>query len=139
MKTYAKRMIMCAAGTVIFGTMAFGEIRAEIPFAFHTANASLPAGTYTISRMKNNGVMNVTEIYNAALRKSALVISRPPEVNRVPADTPVIVFACGRQGCQLMEIKTGSLTYSYSAGHNAARGGEAVTAISVPLIVSNGD
>jgi hypothetical protein len=47
MKSFTNRLVVFAAGAAVPGTMAYGQtVKAEIPFAFHTANAGLPAGNY---------------------------------------------------------------------------------------------
>jgi hypothetical protein len=139
MKSFTKRLAVFTASAVMLGTMAYGQttMNAEIPFAFHTANASLPAGNYTINPLINP--TNTMRLYNTDTRRGVFVGSLPIDVFRGAADKPVLVFACADQICTLREIKTSNGTYSYPESHKTAHDREAVSLIEVPLTLRNGD
>jgi hypothetical protein len=139
MKNFANRLAVFAASAVVLGTMAYGQtMKAEIPFAFRTSNASLPAGTYTIERLNGNGFTNTMRLYNTELHRSVVAVASPLNMYRRAAEKPSIVFACGGQGCILREIKTSDGSYAYPERHGA-RDREAVSLIEVPLTARNGD
>jgi hypothetical protein len=141
MKSFTNRLAMFAASAVVLGTMAYGQtaMNAEIPFAFHTANATLPAGNYTVSRIAGTTVSTTLRLYNKDSHRSVLAASLPIDMYRTTAEKPVIVFACVEQGCTLREIKTSTGTYSYPAAHKTAHDREAVSMIEIPLTARNGD
>jgi len=140
MKSFTNRLVVFAASAVLLGTMAYGQtLKAEIPFAFHTANASLPAGTYTIDRVTGAGFANTLRFYNTQSRRSVVAVSTPLDGYRRAAKKPTMVFACGGQGCVLREIKMSIGSYSYPAYGKSARGRETVSLIEVPLTTRNGD
>jgi hypothetical protein len=138
MKTLVTRIGMFAASAVALATMAYGQnMKAEIPFAFQTANATLPAGTYLIYRMSQNGVADAVRLWNEETHHSVLAVALPFDVNR-PAANPSIVFACRSEGCTLREIKTTNGTLSYPE-HKAKRNGEVASLVSLPLKAANAD
>jgi hypothetical protein len=130
MKTLVNRLTMFAAATLALGTMAYGQtVKAEIPFAFRTANATLPAGTYMLYRA--NAAWEPTRLWNPASRKSVLMLGAA--VDYVPNAQPRLVFACGSEGCALREVRTSERTVTYPVPHRSAWKQEAVAVISVPL------
>jgi hypothetical protein len=136
MKSLTNRLVMFAASAVLFGTMAYGQtpMNAAIPFAFRTANATLPAGNYTVNRVTTATM----QLYNKDSGRGVFVASLPVDwYNTV--QKPVLVFACVEQDCTLREIKTGNGTYTYPETHKTARGREAVSLIGVPLTKRNAD
>jgi hypothetical protein len=141
MKSFTNRLAIFAASAVVLGTMAYGQtsMNAEIPFAFHTANASLPAGNYTITRLAGASVTNTLRLYNTESHRSVLAASLPIDVVRTAAEKPVLVFACTEQVCTLSDIKTSNGTYSYPAARKTAHDREAVSMIEIPLTPRNGD
>ena len=107
MKSFINRFAVFAASAVVLGTMAYGQtMKAEIPFAFHTANASLPAGNYVIDRVSGAGFNNVLRLYNTDSHRSVVAVSTPLDMYSGTAQKSAVVFACGGQGCTLREIKT---------------------------------
>ena len=141
MKSFTNSLVVFAAGAVVFATMAYGQtMKAEIPFAFHTANASLPAGSYIIDRLSGASVAaSVLRLYNTDSHRSVVAVSRPLDAYRGTAAKPSMVFACGGQGCILREIKTSNGSYSYPASGKSAHDREAVSRIEVTLTTRNGD
>ncbi len=140
MKSFINRFAVFAASAVVLGTMAYGQtMKAEIPFAFHTANASLPAGNYVIDRVSGAGFNNVLRLYNTDSHRSVVAVSTPLDMYSGTAQKSAVVFACGGQGCTLREIKTSSGVYSYPASRKTAHGLEAVSLIEVPLTTRNAD
>jgi len=138
MKSLTNRLVMFAASAVVLGTMAYGQtaMNAAIPFAFRTANATLPAGNYTVNRVTT--ATNTIQLYNKDSGRGVFVASLPVDwYNTV--QKPVLVFACVERGCTLREIKTGSGTYTYPETHKTARDREAVSLIQVPLTKRNAD
>jgi hypothetical protein len=138
MKSFTNRLVIFAASAVALGTMAYGQttMKAEIPFAFHTSNATLPAGNYIVDRLTT--APNTLRIYNTDTRRGAFVGSITVDwFNAV--NKPVIVFACAEQDCTLREIRTSQGTYTYPEPHKTARARESVSMIQIPLTARNGD
>jgi hypothetical protein len=140
MKSFTNRLAAFAASAVVLGSMAYGQtMKAEIPFAFRTANASLPAGNYIIDRVPGTGITNTLRLYNTELRRSVVAVSAPLNMYRGAAERPSMVFACGDRGCTLREIKTSNGSYSYPEWRKSERDNETVSLIQVPLTLRNGD
>ena len=141
MKNFTNRLVVFAASSVVLATMAYGQtMKAEIPFAFRTANASLPAGKYIIDRVPGAGVAaSVLRLYNTDSHRSVVAVSAPLDTYRGTAERPSMVFACGGRGCDLREIKTSNGLYSYPGAGKSVRDREAVSLIEVSLTTRNGD
>jgi len=132
MKTLANRLVMFAASAVVFGTMAYGQtMKAEIPFAFHTANATLPAGSYAINTRATNSSDRTIRLWNTATQRGVYVMGTQADPDRSGRSS--LVFLCSNQGCSLSAIRTSERTFTYPAPHKAARDKEAVAVISIPL------
>ena len=137
MKTLANRLVMFAASAVVLGTMAYGQtMKAEIPFAFHTANATLPAGSYVINNRPTTAQGNTIRMWNTSTHRGAFVMSTQSDLYQTGRSS--LVFLCGKQGCSLSAIRTSRGTFTYPAPHKAARDKEAVAVVSIPLTL-NGD
>jgi hypothetical protein len=140
MKSFTNRLVIFAASAVVLGTMAYGQtMNAQIPFAFHTANASLTAGNYTINRVSGASMTNVLRLYNADSHRSVYMSGLPLDPFHTAAEKAVMVFACTEQTCTLREIKTSNGTYAYPASHKNARNHDDVALIEIPLSTRNGD
>ena len=136
MKSFTNRLVTFAVSAIVLGTMAYGQttLNASIPFAFHTSNATLPAGNYTIDRLTT--ATNTMRLYNTDSRHSVFVPSLA--VDRFSAvQKAVLVFACVEQICTLREIETSHGAYYYPEPHKTAR--ESVSMIEIPLTPRNGD
>ena len=140
MKTLTNRLMLFAAATVLSGTMAYGQtqMKAEIPFAFRTANATLPAGTYMLSRVQMAGVTNVMRLWNVTSHRSTVAMSMTIESLK-PGERPSALFACGSEGCALREIRTSNGAYTYPALHKANGEKQLVSVIQVPITVAKGE
>jgi hypothetical protein len=86
---------------------AYGQtpLRADVPFAFQTTNASLAAGKYTIMPM-TRGNTSAVRIENLVTGTAILLIAGPP-IDKV-VGSPRLVFKCGSvRGCALAEAYDG--------------------------------
>src|SRR5271169_6569579 len=108
MKTIANRLIVIAAGTIAFGTVAFGQTRmtAEIPFAFHTATGTLPAGNYEVRETAVGGASHVVLLRNTASKKGTFAGNARLNVYRTSAKGTVIEFVCTGRNCSLKAIRS---------------------------------
>ena len=138
MKTLVNRLVMFAASAVVLGTMAYGQtqMKVEIPFAFHTANATLPPGSYVFYGSSVVGTAMILE--DAASHRSVLAMSGPVD-SHDRASRPSVVFVCVNGGCSLSAIRTANGTLTYPAPHKAARERGAVSVVSIPLTTRNSD
>src|SRR5580693_78760 len=97
----ANRMIVFAAGVIAFGTVAFGQTRmtAEIPFAFHTASGTLPAGTYELRETQTGGFPHMVILRNVATHKGGFAGNPMYNPYRTAASGAVVEFACIDSNC----------------------------------------
>jgi hypothetical protein len=140
MKTIANRLIVIAASTIAFGTVAFGQVRmtAEIPFTFHTANGALPAGTYEIRETSVGSASHVVLLRNEASQKSAFAGNPTYNAYRKAAGAPVLEFACVERMCSLKAIKTADASFEYVVPRTKDDMGK-VALVSIPLKPLNAD
>jgi hypothetical protein len=108
MKTIANKIAAFAVTAVALGTAAFGQttqkadMRTEIPFTFHTARGTMPAGQYDVIE-NYAGVSGVFALRNTASNKVALVSGSPSGVRN--SEGSGITFRCD-DGCELAAIRT---------------------------------
>jgi hypothetical protein len=140
MKTTANRLIVIAAGVFALGTAAFGQNRvtAEIPFAFKTASATLPAGTYEFTRVQSTAISNVVTIRNVATSQQVLAGNPLFTDYNKATDKPIAEFACGKDGCALKALRTNAGSVQYPAPHHA-KDHEKVAVISIPMKPVSGE
>jgi hypothetical protein len=139
MKTLANRIVMFAASAAALATMAYGQPRAQakIPFAFHTANATLPAGSYLVSRV-SRGTLGVLLLENTASHRSAIVSGTDFDA-RATASDPSIVFACVNGNCSLKAIRMDDGTLNFLARNKAPVGQETASTVPIPLTRRSGE
>jgi hypothetical protein len=139
MKNIANRMIVFAASALAFGTVAFGQTRmvAEVPFAFHTVNGTLPAGTYEVREM-SAGVTHVVVLRNTGTEKSAFAGNPTYNAYRKAANGPVLEFACSGHECSLRAIRSSSSSLEYAAPKKS-KDGEKMAVISIAMKPVNAD
>jgi hypothetical protein len=143
MKTIANRMIVFAASALAFvasGTSAFGQTRvvAEIPFAFHTVNGTLPAGTYEIRETGSAGTPHVVLLRNTSTEEAAFAGNPVFDAYRKASTGSVVEFACAGHDCSLKAVRTnvGSLEYSVP---RKSKDGEKMAVISIAMRPLNAD
>ena len=73
-----------------------GDLEADIPFAFHAGNASLPAGKYRIHGLHNSN-LTVMEITSADGSISALFQVQDAEADTTPAQSELIFSKYGNR------------------------------------------
>jgi hypothetical protein len=139
MKTLANRIVMFAASAAALATMAYGQPRAkaEIPFAFHTANATLPAGSYLVSRV-SRGIVGELLLENTVSHRSAIVLGTEFDA-RTTASQPGIVFACVNGNCSLSAIRMGNGTLNFPARNKALVEQETASIVAIPLTRRSGE
>ena len=135
MKTIAKRILVIAGSVIALGTTAFGQNRmtAEIPFAFHTATGTLPAGTYEFSPGRAAGMDNIVAIRSSATRQSSFAGQAIYNVYNKAHGAPVAEFTCIRGTCTLTAVRTWSGSYEYAAPRKPKDVEKNLAVISVPL------
>jgi hypothetical protein len=140
MKTIANRLIVIAASTIAFGTVAFGQTRmtAEIPFAFHTANSTLPAGTYEVRETSVGGASHVVLMRNVASQKSAFAGNPTYNAWRKASAAPVLEFVCVERSCSLKAIRTNTASLEYVVPKSKDDAGK-IAVVSIPLKPLNAD
>ena len=128
MKTLTNRLVIFAASAVLLGTAAYGQdrLKADIPFAFHTATASLPAGSYEFDA----SLRDVTTIrsLNTASHKGVFAMSSPLDTYKATAK-PNAEFLCENGNCVLNAINTGAGSYRYPVQHKSKRDKEALAVL----------
>jgi hypothetical protein len=139
MKTLANRIVMFAASAAALATMAYGQPRAqaEIPFAFHTANATLPAGSYLVSRV-SGGIVGQLLLENTVSHRSAIVLSTDFDAPAT-ASHPSMVFACVNGNCSLKAISMDNGTLNFPARNKALVEQETASVVAIPLTKRSGE
>jgi hypothetical protein len=137
MKTIANRLIVFAASTIAFGSMAFGQTRGtvEIPFAFHTVTGTLPAGTYEIGETHVGSYTHVVVLRNTASKKTwyaGTPIYNPYRKTQGAS----VEFTCTGSSCNLTAIRGTNSSLEYVSPRKSR---EDTAAISVPLKTKNAD
>jgi hypothetical protein len=106
MKKNLSTLLLTAAGMTLSAAAAYGQIplKANVPFAFRTSNASLAAGKYAITNLEA-GDARLMRIENLNSRHS-IYLAGNPQVNKTPGKAR-LVFRCGEvSGCALAEAYT---------------------------------
>ena len=135
MKTIANRFFVLAASAVAFGTVAFGQVKltADIPFAFHTAVGSLPAGKYEFNRSTGAGGASTVMIRSTATWKSYFVGNGNRNDFVRATNSPNIEFVCGKNDCTLRAVRTGQGSIEYAAPRKSKDPEKSLAVISIPL------
>ena len=95
--------LMMLTGTVAF---AQSEMKLDVPFTFHTTNATMSPGTYTIAPVPQMSPTPVYRIRNVETRRSILVtaatsVSRKADDKQLGAK---VEFQCAGEYCALAKI-----------------------------------
>lgn len=128
MKSLVNRIAMLAAGALVLGTMAYGqtEMKAQIPFAFHTSMSSLPAGEYVVTKTTTQSGAPISWLWNTATHKKVF-LPNGYSSGKV-GGSPALLFQCVEDGgCALAGIRGPEVTYKFSTGRKSAREKEANT------------
>ena len=101
------RIAALAGMLVLTGTAAFAqEMKLDVPFAFHTPNATMAPGTYLMTHVPSGTSTVVYRVRNAETGKSVLVVA-PNRVSRKSGETnyaPKVDFQCAGEYCALATI-----------------------------------
>jgi hypothetical protein len=141
MKTIANRMIVLAVSAIAFGTVAFGQSRmtAEIPFAFHTLNATLPAGTYEVRETQVGGSSHLVLLRNAASNKTSMLGGAVFNTYRTAANGAAIEFACKDGSCSLRAIRSSWSSLEYATPNKGRDKEKSMAVVSIALKPVNTD
>jgi hypothetical protein len=141
MKTMANRMIVLAAGVIALGSVAFGQssMKAEIPFAFHTASGTLPAGTYELRETQLGGNPHLVILRNLASQKSAFAGVPAYNAYRTARNGSVVEFVCVERSCALKAIRTGWSSLEYATPQKSKDGEKRMAVVSIALKPLNAD
>jgi hypothetical protein len=138
MKSLVSRVVMLAASAMVLGTMAYGqtEMKAQIPFAFHTTSGSFSAGEYTIGQQSMNSGIAVATLRDQESGHKVFVSGGIKDLWK--GGSPAAVFRCSdEKGCVLTAIRTPAASILYSTGESG-RSKEAAMVV-VPLRAVNAD
>lgn len=127
MKSLVNRIAMMAASALVLGTMAYGqtEMKAQIPFAFHTVSGTLSAGDYVISRDVLHNGAPIVSLSNKATRKTVVVAGISSGVD---GGSAAVLFQCTEEGgCVLAGIRAPGVNYAFKTGPRSPRDREAKT------------
>jgi len=141
MKTIANRMIVLAASAIAFGTVAFGQTRmtAEIPFAFHTLNATLPAGTYEVREAQLGGNPHLVMLRNAASNKTSMLGGAVFNSYRTSPSGAAIDFVCKDGSCSLKAIRSSWSSLEYATPNRGRDKEKSMAVVSIALKSVNTD
>lgn len=139
MKTPVNRLVLIAAGAIALGSAAYGQnstLEAKIPFAFRTASATLPAGTYTFTQDARSG-MTMLRLWNSENNRGVFAAARNVDIYH-QHEKPAILFVCGVESCTLNEIRTSAGISTYAKPRGRENLAETASVVSVPLLAHNG-
>jgi hypothetical protein len=141
MKTIANRTIVFAVSAIAFGTVAFGQSRmtAEIPFAFHTLNATLPAGTYEVRETQLGGNPHLVVLRNAASNKTSFLGGAMFNTYRTSPNGAAIEFVCKDGSCSLKAIRSSWSSLEYATPNKARDKEKRMAVVSIALKPINTD
>ena len=113
--SWLNRVAAAAGLFVLNGAIAFGgEMKVDVPFAFQTPGANMPAGTYYIADARTNGSVALYRVQHAETGKTVMALAGY-EVQRSASDISAkVAFRCLENRCALAEI------YSYGANRGGA-------------------
>ena len=106
------KQILTVAAALVFTALAPVKSHAQqvaqanVPFAFQTANAKMPAGEYQIRRVLSSS-KDVQQIRRADSSASTVVLTIPAD-SRTKDAGPKLIFHCYTHECFLSEIWTGN-------------------------------
>ncbi len=110
MKTLTRRLMIAAAALAAAAGSAYAQsLKADIPFTFHTAGATLSAGTYMITPTYSTGRQYLT-IRNVDTGAAAMLSQY---INAVASkamewdNTAKLTFECSKRACVLRELWKG--------------------------------
>jgi len=141
MKTIANRLIVFAVSAIAFGTVAFGQTRmvAEIPFAFHTAKGTLPAGTYELRDTQVGGAPHMVILRNTVTYQSGFAGNPTFNAYRTAGNGSALVFSCVEKNCALTAVRTSGYSLEYRAPRISRNEEGKVAVISIPVRQVNAD
>ena len=123
---------------MLTGTAAFAqsEMKLDVPFTFHTTNATMSPGTYTIALVPQMSPTPVYRIRNAETRKTVLVTATT-RVNREAGDKKLgakVEFQCAGEYCAIAKIYDNLQPTGQALNVRLANGprGEKVASVMVP-------
>jgi len=129
------KLMVVALSAAALGTMAYGateKATAQIPFAFHTAGATLPAGSYEVTR-NFAGVNGMIRVWNTKTLKAAIVMGISSEAPGTNVAT--LRFSCD-DGCELVGVRSRNNVVTIQP-HRKLRRETAV--IEIPVTVATGN
>jgi hypothetical protein len=140
MKTIANRLIVFAASAIAFGTVAFGQTRmtAEIPFAFRTVSASLPAGNYEVRETSVGASFHMMSLWNTATQKGVFVGNPIYNPYRRAASGTQLEFVCMDRKCSLKAIRSVNASLEYPTP-GKSKDDSKVAVVTIPVKLVNAD
>ena len=109
MTSFTKTSLVAAAALLIVAGAASAQtLKADIPFAFHVADKTLPAGSYTVDRIAD-GPVYLLRNENGSGGAAALgqAPHDPPKAWKAEG-SPKLVFRCGESTCTLTDLWDGA-------------------------------
>jgi hypothetical protein len=139
MNALTNRIAMITASALVFGTMAFAQapvLKAQIPFAFHAASGTLPAGAYTIRETRTAGNTALVSLHHDASNRTIFLMRQSLDVKAYAA--PAVVFRCGEEGCALSAIRQADGATSYY-GRQPSKHDKEMALVAVPVLSVKAD
>jgi len=111
MKTLTTNLMIAAAAlAVAAGTASAQAMKADVPFAFQTGRATLPAGTYQISMDAGRAIVSIQN----GDRTAHVYLLPTSRVGETKVSDPKLVFSCVAGHCALSEAWSGQAGVNYS-------------------------
>jgi hypothetical protein len=116
------RMLVAVIGLLGVGAAADAEDRSEmvvaLPFDFVVSGKTLPAGTYTVSRVSDD---RYDGLILSSYGRHASVLVRPIEIEGASADKPQVSFERAREQHFLSTIQTARDVYNIPVSRSVIR------------------
>lgn len=113
---------MIAAAALTLGVSAAygqGKLTANIPFEFKAGGATMPAGSYELTRIESLGGKPAMKMADSD-SKHAVALLSSYSVSGKGSEAARMIFACGTSGCELAQIWTGEETGMAFTRHKKA-------------------
>jgi hypothetical protein len=131
MKNLVKTTMIAAVALILTaGAVSAQSLKADIPFAFRAAGVTMPAGSYRVDVALGSGGTTVFRLHNQEIGRAVLPMATASHDARKEwkADGKArIAFACGTDGCELVELWKGGLArdaYQFSRSKGSAGEGQ---------------
>jgi hypothetical protein len=139
MKNLIGRVMAIGSALALSGTLAFAQsMKADIPFTFHTPNATMAPGQYMITRISNSQPVAVYKLVNVESGRAVAVLAGISVTRKASEQANAeLSFQCAGEYCALATIydawaPNGNGVAMTSQLKKAAASGKEVAEVRIP-------